>query len=488
MSRKILGLDIRDNFVTALLVGSGIKGIQIEAQLHLPVSDDEDKDIGLSRSLETITEKMDLTGSVCIASFPANQTSYRNIQIPFKQEKKIRQILPFELEPMMPFAIEDLIIDFQSVKFNEPAIQTDLIAVTVEKSKLETYLEILDSFAINPEIVTIGCFSSALCLLHFADASEKLEKWVLADVEDDKCTVFNILSEKIGLVRSFSINSDPSRRIETLCADIKRTFHAVEDIFQQDFWPDKILVTGSGLYQKSIEAEMEQRLDIPVKAINLMQDLDIGGKLQPSPVLEPALYNNAIALALTEIMGIKGLNFRKGPFAPKKQWAEHKTSFIKTGMIAAVLLILALTNTIQETRTLSQKIDRLDKQIIDIFKGTFPEVNKIVDPLHQMRVKMKEAHKNSLSSTDAVKSIRAIDILNTISTLIPAKTDVDFGTLVIGKDNVLINGNTDTFNSVDDMKNRLEKANLFQKVTISSANLEKSGNRVRFKLKIQLSG
>jgi len=50
----------------------------------------------------------------------------------------------------------------------------------------------------------------------------------------------------------------------------------------------------------------------------------------------------------------------------------------------------------------------------------------------------------------------------------------------------VISGNTDTFNAVDNIKNRLEKSDLFKKIIISSANIDKSDNRVRFKLKVNL--
>ena len=47
-----------------------------------------------------------------------------------------------------------------------------------------------------------------------------------------------------------------------------------------------------------------------------------------------------------------------------------------------------------------------------------------------------------------------------------------------------ISGDTNTFNSVDTIKSRLEQVDAFKKITISSANINKSDNRVRFKLKI----
>ena len=87
---------------------------------------------------------------------------------------------------------------------------------------------------------------------------------------------------------------------------------------------------------------------------------------------------------------------------------------------------------------------------------------------------------------DQATTIKRIDILNQISQSIPQRINTRLARLVITQESVLISGNTDTFNAVDEMKNRLEKINLFQNVTISSANMDKTGKRVRFKLKILL--
>jgi outer membrane translocation and assembly module TamA len=56
---------------------------------------------------------------------------------------------------------------------------------------------------------------------------------------------------------------------------------------------------------------------------------------------------------------------------------------------------------------------------------------------------------------------------------------------VVGDESVTISGETSGFNIVDDIKNRLEQSNYFHEVTIASANMDKSGKKVRFKLKIE---
>jgi len=112
MTRKILGLDIRHDAVSAVLVKNSIKENVIESYESVPIPDQQDFESGMAASLETIVEKINIAGSICIASFPADQISYRNIQVPFKGLKKISKILPFELEPTIPFPVDDLVIDF----------------------------------------------------------------------------------------------------------------------------------------------------------------------------------------------------------------------------------------------------------------------------------------------------------------------------------------------------------------------------------------
>lgn len=483
MTRKILGLDIRHDAVSAVLVQNSIKENVIESYESVPMPDQQDFESGMAASLETIVEKMNISGSICIASFPADQISYRNIQVPFKGLKKISKILPFELEPTIPFPVDDLIIDFYTLPLSDHNDHTDLIAAAVEKSKLQLYLGILDSFGIEPEIVTVGGYSTALCLNSLVDTHEN---WLFADIDKSKCTVFGVLSGKICLIRSFPIPSEtPSFNTEMLCTNIQRTLSAFEEIVGLDFHPDGVFITGCGLDDSDIEQDMERFLELSVKRTDLVSHIEIEKQHHPAKTWNPCQMDNAFSLALMEIEGVDGFNFRKGPFAAKKIWVEHKTGLIKAGVLAAMVLALAFFNVVLDSYFLKKKLTGLDDQITKIFTSTFPDV-KSVDPYQQMRIEIEAANKNALLPGKTDKHIRTIDILNNISKLIPKETDVKLTRLVVGEDSVQISGNTDTFNSVDDIKSRLEQVNFFQKITISSANINKSDKRVQFKLQVHL--
>ena len=485
MSRNILGLDIRDDSISAVLVKSGIKTNSIEAHEYIPVSDQKDIAGCIDSLLKSLCKQTDISGSICVASFPANRISYRNIKLPFKEQKKIKQILPYELESTLPFLVDNLIIDYNSIKLqgrSGSADSTDVVAAAVEKSAIESYLNTLASFNVKPQIVTIGGYPTALCL---SSDTTVPENRLFVDIGNKNCSVFIIVAGQIYLIRSLPTGAAGSSIEELFCNEIKRTLYAGEEIFGFDLQPDGIFITGCNPDTVNYEQAIERILGISAKRTDLLSHT---GFIRKNPELswKPEQMDNALALALTEIEGFKVFNFLKGPFAAKNYWVEHKKSLIKTGILAGLVLALIFINIALKTHSMEKKLAGLNNQITGIFKTTFPDVKNIVDPIQQMRVKLKEAQKSSMFSGETGKHTYAIDILKDISEFTPRDIDVNLTNLVVDMESVSIAGDTNRFNSVDDIKRGLEQSDLFNKVTISSANMDKSDNRVRFKLKAQL--
>ncbi len=482
MSRKILGLDIRHDAVSAVLIESSIKGTVIESLAHVPIRERNGDGNNWVASLEAVVQQMDITGSVCVASFPAEEVSFRNIQVPFKGQKKIRKILPYELEPTLPFPIEDLIVDFIPLEVPENPGAKNLISAAVEKSKMQFYLDALAGFSIEPDIVTVGGCSTAMYMASFLD---KGQNWLLIDICKNKGSIFLIYSGKICLIRTFPIQSTArSYKITSLCSNIRRTLIASEKIVGFEFKPDGGFITGSGIDDLGFDQDMEQALGFPLERVDLLRYTDIIKQQSVPQSWVPFLMDNPLSLALMEIEGTKGFNFRKGPFAAKKFWEENKKNLIQSGVLLFLVLTLALFSVFFDSYLMGKKLARLNHQITDIFTSTFPEVKKIVDPVEQMRIKIREAKKDTLFPGGTGTQPLAIDILNTLSTRIPKDVDVILTRLVMGSESVVVSGDTDTFNSVDKIKSQLEQSGMFKKITISSANIDKSDKRVHFNLKL----
>jgi len=77
-----------------------------------------------------------------------------------------------------------------------------------------------------------------------------------------------------------------------------------------------------------------------------------------------------------------------------------------------------------------------------------------------------------------------LEILNDISSRIPANLEIQVDRMVVDQEGVQIRGTTDTFNTVDSIKKGLESSEVYRDVVIASANLDKSGEGVRFEIKM----
>jgi len=483
MSRKVLGIDIRNYTVTAVLLRSSLREHHVEDFIHLPFSGLDDPERSLSAALQTLAEKMDLTGSDTVVSIPANQFIFRNLQIPFSNSKKIRMVLPFELETTLPYVVEDLVIDFHALNGVPDADQTELIAAAIEKMKLLPYIEALASIKVDPEKLTLGGLPIALCLANQADPEEDQ---LFIEINESWGTLFVLAGGRLQLIRSFPLPAAGPSKTAVLCAQIQQTLAAFLESSKLNFKPIEMVASGIGLYENDILPEISRVLDMPVETASIADRINIPVADNAEKQWIPVQMDNALALAMMEVEGYAGLNFHRGQFAAQKFFSKHKGPLIKTGILAAAVLVLLIFGLMMEAYTLNKRIRGIESQMAQVFKETFPDVKTIRYPYQEMQARIRETKKDAAFEAESGPQIRSIDILNSISEKIPENITVNLSQLAIQPDNVLISGTTDTYDSVDSVKSRLEQIQLFKKVTISSANIDRSGNEVRFMLKVEL--
>lgn len=488
MSRKVLGIDIRDHTLTAVLVKTGLRGDFLETweRVELSGSSPEAESAGnaIDQAISTVLASLDAGGASCAVSMPGASVSYRNLRLPFKGVKKIRQIMPFELEPEMPFPVDDLVFDFQEIKARDGYEGTELIALAAEQEPIAEILSILAAHRIEPEIITAGGFPMALCLVKFFDLPESC---VFIDIDIRYCTVFLIISKEIRMVRSFRVDTSPETRNADLFTQVHRTLLSLEEhSYLSGVSPEMIFGAGPGVplcVESGNPSETsEKMIGVPFRMINMLEDAaeKVSRSFRADEAADEAGHAFATALMETERMTCP--NFRTGPLAPMKRWEEHKSALVKAVVAMVFILLLYSINILVENYSREKKIAGLDQQMAAIFKSTFPNEELGNNPMARMQSAIEEKQETTLFPAANRQSILVIDILDEMSRKTGAHIDVELMRLVIDTDHFMITGNTDTFNSVDEIQGALESSPVFK--TVEIMNTGRSGPKIQFKLKV----
>jgi Tfp pilus assembly PilM family ATPase len=497
MPGKILGIDIDSDSVTAVLVEGGLRGYTIAGCGRTTIEGDG----GLAGGLAALTEQMDLKADTSICSVPPEQISYRNIHMPFKDRKKIQQAIRFEVETMSPFPIENLIVDFTTV---DQLDHSEVLTASIQRNLLSDYLDNLQGHGVDPRLVDIKGVPMTLWLLRQDDMPDT---GLLLDIGRTKNTMVLFLRRRIGLIRAFPFSDDriaqaiANQRVEpreelpidekaeslftSFSRDLEQTIHAFGSWRRGEIEPEQAFITGEGSLCPGAESILERTLHLPVERINVARDAKVAINEDIAPIWDPATMDNALALALRDAKHGMGFNFRSGEFEVQKRYTGLRNLMRNVAVFLAIIISLLLADLGTEHYFLKKRYMMLDNQISEIFSQTLPEVTRIVDPVQQMKAKINEIKSSDLSQPGIGRRERVLDLLRDLSLRVPASLDVKVLSMVVDPETVQIRGETDTFNTVDTIKKGLEPSPYFSEVTISSANLDRSGKRVQFKMSLK---
>jgi general secretion pathway protein L len=496
MHGYITGIDISTEQITAVQTASGLKGRRIVSCNRIPV-DNERLDDALSALSKTIHTRND----TCFVTIPESHVSIRNVLMPFKDERKIRQALPFEMESMLPCPVEDLLIDF-IVADNHA--ESGVLAASVPKKFISDYLESLQSNGIDPEVLDVRGASLASWVLKQKGTPDNI---LILEVGKKRNTLILCLGGRISLVRSFNaVSVSPSSQdppngaagngkdllpkddesfFRFLCTEIHNTVHAFIYRTEISARPEKLFFTGEGA-QSPVSADLLSRfLDMPAEPIDVSRDNRIRIEESIASDWSPALMSGALSLSLRKTGREGGFNLRRDEFGPKRRFLSLRKAIPKLTVFCLLILSFLAADIIVDYYSLKKEYSTLNREITTIFRQTLPQATRVVDPVQQLRVSVEQMKRSSSLSPDVGPADTILDLLQEISKRIPRSVPVHVHRMVMDPETIRISGRTDAFNEVDRIKNELATGKRFGPVNITSANLDRAGNKVQFEITIE---
>ncbi len=490
----MFSLDIQDDMVAGILLKSSGNSTFIAGCCAVFIEDRP-----LDEVIQQLIEETAYSDEICRVAFAANRFYIRNIKLPFNEKKKVEKILPFELEDTAPMSVHGLIIDGIEARAEET--DTEFIAAMFERDLLAERLALFQSLNLDPEIIGIsGVQTAARIAATFAG-----EGFVLVDIVLSRATIIIYHDGYFCQLRSLAFdiqgmaefvygdtpgipsprqNKNIARAFGDLANSVKTTCFLVQGI------PSNLPVFLSGSVGQTKEAMhyLGEYFEGSVETCDMLEISGISPGMDMEGTWLPGIMDNCLALALRPDKSSKGFNFRKDEFAKKGSMKEYRELISKAAVPAIIALVLLVGFLWYDLAAKGRERSKLVQEINAIFTGALPEVTRIVDPVQQLQVRINEARKRTVSESGGAGEHKVLDLLAEISERIPASYKVKVTRMVVEKKNLRLKGNTDNFNTVDNVKKVLEKSPLFMSVVISSANLAPKGGEVRFELKLQLDG
>ncbi len=522
MSSKFLAIDIKNDLITAIVFTVEGKALQIVGHAMVSVAARP-----IAEALTELSQKIDFQDVSCHIALAADSFFYRNLSLPFKDRKTIDKILPLELEDNAPVKIERLLID--SMIARQETKQCQIIAAMIDREFLATQLVTLQALGVDPQTVTISGVPTALRLAH---TPEQPADFLLLNIDLQRATLILVRSGNIALIRplvfdpglasGFEIDQEShtikifrpeniDNTFRALCTSIQQTLQSVFHPHALAFYLSGPVGSLDGIAERIQTGLGDICLSctLAAKDMTAMEDLvsptpeTRGTDVQERPAQErpiwqiippidgewqPTIMEDAINLGWQIIKNWKGFNFRKGTFATQKSFTDNRTL---TLAIVLSLISMALFSIIYlwvDYSKLLKEQNSLNAQIHAIFSETLPEITRIVDPIQQLQVKLRETSQSAMDKSGTLPTMTILDILAEISASIPKSLDVRLARFVVDDNGLRLKGTTDTFNTVDAIKKGLEQSPAFSSVVISAANLDPKTSKIRFELKLTMRG
>ena len=406
-----LGIDIGAHGIRGALIRSSLRTLTIERYVEAPIEaltpDAPNEELRYAAVRELIAQLPEPPDAIVMAIDGA-RASLRVISVPQAAKKRIGEVLPFELESLLPFAVDEAVLDHQEIGVREGELA--VLAAAVPEQVVAETLDGLAAVGVQPRELAVGgaALDGLMSFLALPEDAVTLLLHLDARASDvcvargKVCELARTLNEGTEglLVNPFSFRAALHQTVMKYRAEGGREI-------------DRVLVMGEGANDPRVLARIGEALSSPGGTPSaLIEPVSLpsaqGTDLEPSPV-----FGKALALAGRTLRRGKRLDLRKGKFA-----LPRGVSQLREYAVLATLCLFAITLTYAFSvwasyRALSEERDALAAKL-----GKVTEQHFGIATTSPTRA--RELLEGGGASKDPLPRFDAFRVLGAISAAVPA--------------------------------------------------------------------
>lgn len=402
---RILGIDIREDAVYGAFIDVALRKTSLDALLVHPIEpafDDETRLEAERVAIDGLLATQKRPPDVIVAALSGMDASLRSVKLPPGASKQIGDVLRFEIEGEVPFALEDAIVDYQTISQSPTSL--DVLSAAIPKERIRARLDHLALRGLDPRELAIGAAAlDGLVPLvpELRDAGPIVLLHI--DTHTDVCV---LVEGRSVFARTLDEGLPDIEQHEghKFSAALRRTMLAIRSSGVPAM--ARAYVSGGSVYVHQLTGWLSPLLDCEVAPLPL-------APVAGTDPLGVVTFGRAVALAGRTLGKGRRLDARRGVFAPARSTGGLRPYAKRLGFVAALIFVSFLFSVFVRQDVLEAEQTALVAQLASTTKDLLGEEARSAS-------RARELLEGRLVVEDPLPRFDAFDTLDMISSKVPA--------------------------------------------------------------------
>jgi len=477
MAQRILALELVGDRVRGAVAERSWNSFKLAGVYDKVRADDEGDLSGALSRLVVEAGQPDIV----ISAVPADRVAKRLLELPFKDGRRLHQVVPFALEEHLPFPVDNATVAFTRV--GREGDHTLVMAAMVRKTDLQHHLDLLQKAGLDPKTVTLAPLALAAMFsrTHNGNGAKPMAHLVVEGDESSTSVVLVDLGGTPRALRSMSgglMTSDGAAVSQDAAAPILNSVRQTLLAYAEETDQTEVIVAGAAAAYPKVRGLLSDSLAMPVRD---------GGAVDYTGLFEGSVpsngkYSSCIAMLLGEMPSkpLDLINFRQGEFMFRGRIRGDLSPFYTSGILAAALVAVIIFHFALGVSANLHRLHKVNAEIAAVAGPVLGETDP-ADANAQLKTGIaKMNHRLSLIGGNLTHS--PLDTLVAVSRALPPRFPVQMADVQIDSQGLRVTGQADSFATVDQAKKALDASGFFGAIEVAHAKAGSDPSKVDFRM------